>query len=284
MSSEDTDLTRNTNGCNVRLWRRMFDSEHKVAPIGTNELRTLQLQARLLMYLIYSLLYVLALVLSLPYWLIGMARAGKYRAGLAERFGAVPSRLKPPQSHEKSIWIHAVSVGEVLAVSDLITGLKAAFPERRFYVSTTTLTGQILARQRFGEESVFYVPLDLPFAVNRYLKVLTPKMLILAETEFWPNMLRLAKQSGAQIVVVNGRISDRSLPGYRRFRFLLREVLQKVRLFLAQTEVDRERLISIGAPADRVRVAGNLKLDVKTPSDSALSRALRQHIALNQKV
>lgn len=212
-----------------------------------------------------------------------MARAGKYRAGLSERFGTVPSRLRLPQK-EGAIWVHAVSVGEVLAVAGLVEAIQAAFPEKRIFVSTTTVTGQMLARKRFGEDSVFYLPLDLPFAVNAYLKTIVPQMLILAETEFWPNVLRLAKQSGAKIAVVNARISDRSLPGYRRFRFLLSEVLQNVDLFLAQTEVDRERLIAIGALPERVLVSGNLKFDVKTPPESALSRALRQSIAPDQRV
>lgn len=236
------------------------------------------------MYLIYSLLYALALIVSLPYWLIGMARAGKYRAGLKERFGTVPSRLRLPQGNGISIWVHAVSVGEVLAVTGLVEALKAEYPEKRILVSTTTLTGQTLARQRFGEQNVFYMPLDLPFAVKAYLKALAPQVLVLAETEFWPNVLRLAKQRKAQIAVVNARISDRSFPGYRRFRFLLRGVLRNVELFLAQTEVDRDRLIAIGAIPETVVVGGNLKFDVKAPPESVLSRALRQSIARDQRV
>ena len=236
------------------------------------------------MYLIYSFLYALALIFTLPYWLIGMARAGKYRAGFKERFGTVPSRLRLPQQGKASTWVHAVSVGEVLAVSELVQGLKITFPERRVFVSTTTLTGQTLARKLFGEDSVFYMPLDLPFAVNAYLKSIAPQLLVVAETEFWPNLLHLARQHGAQIALVNARISDRSFPGYRRFRFLLRDVLRNVDLFLAQTEVDRERLISIGAVPERVLVAGNLKFDVKAPAESALSTALRKFIAPDQKV
>jgi len=150
------------------------------------------------MYAIYSILYALALLVSLPYWLVGMARAGKYRAGLKERFGSVPARLALPGDQEKSIWIHAVSVGEVLAVSGLIAALKSEFPAMKILVSTTTLTGQELARQRFGAENVFYLPLDLSFAVNAFLRALRPAMLVLAETEFWPCLLHLAKSSGAQ--------------------------------------------------------------------------------------
>src|SRR5690242_14555868 len=131
------------------------------------------------MYAIYSILYASALLISLPYWLIGMARAGKYRAGLKERFGSVPERLLLPREEEKSIWVHAVSVGEVLAVSGLVHALKGEFPAMRILVSTTTLSGQELARQRFGAENVFYLPLDLPFTVNAFLRALRPAMLIL---------------------------------------------------------------------------------------------------------
>jgi len=236
------------------------------------------------MYLLYTALYALALIVSLPYWLIAMLRAGKYRAGLMERLGRVPARLKLPRENERAVWFHAVSVGEVLAVSGLISAFKARSPDDRVFVSTTTLTGQTLARQRFGEASVFYMPLDLPFTVNSFLRAIRPAMLVLAETELWPNALRLAKTDGAQIAVVNARISDRSLPGYRRFRRLLGPVLGFVDLFLAQTEIDAERLVAIGAPAERVRVGGNLKFDTRVPGDSPLSRLLRQVLAPDQQV
>lgn len=236
------------------------------------------------MYLVYTFLYALALVLSMPYWLIGMLRAGKYRAGLPERFGRVPARLKLPLADETSIWVHAVSVGEVLATSGVIAGLKAEFPERRIFISTTTLSGQKLARDRFGVQNVFYLPLDLPFAIMPMFRAVRPGLLVIAETEFWPNLLRLAKQNGARVAVVNARISDRSFPGYRRFRFLLRRVLENVDLYLCQTESDRERLIAIGATPERVRVSGNLKFDVKAPADSALSRSLRHALEPEQKI
>jgi 3-deoxy-D-manno-octulosonic-acid transferase len=236
------------------------------------------------MYLLYTVLYALALVITLPYWLIGMLRSGKYRAGLTERLGRVPARLKLPQKDGRAIWFHAVSVGEVLAVSDLISALKTLLPETRFFISTTTLTGQTLARQRFGEANVFYMPLDLPFAVNAVLRAIHPTMLVLAETEFWPNVLRLSKVSGTSIAVVNARISDRSLPGYRRFHRWLSPVLKSVDVFLAQAEIDGERLLDVGAPPERVRVGGNLKFDTKIPPDSALSQLLRQVLASDQHV
>ena len=236
------------------------------------------------MYWLYSVLYGLALIVSLPYWLFAMLRSGKYRAGLKERFGSVAGRISLPATEQRSIWIHAVSVGEVLAVSGLIAALQARLPEIRIFVSTTTQTGQALARQRFGEHNVFYMPLDLPFAVNAVLRTIRPEMLVLAETEFWPNVLRLTKASGASIAVVNARISDRSLPGYRRFRGLLRQVLESVDLFLAQSEIDAKRLVEIGAMPDRVHVSGNLKFDAKIAQDSPLSSALKNTLTPNQQV
>src|SRR5581483_10665953 len=235
------------------------------------------------MYLLYSILYAIALLVSSPYWLTRMLQEGKYRAGLNERLGSVPARLKRAATPHQPIWIHAVSVGEVMAISGLVNALRKQFPERDIYVSTTTLTGQTLAREKFGPEQVFYLPLDLPFAIHPFLTAIHPAMLVLAETEFWPNLLHIAKGRGCQIAVVNARISDRSLPGYKRFRFLLKRVLSDIDLFLAQTEVDHDRLIAIGADAQRVRVAGNLKFDVKAPSESALSRELRRVLQSNQR-
>src|SRR5271165_6285350 len=191
-----------------------------------------------------------------------MLRHGKYRSGLSERLGTVPERLFNRVA-VNTVWIHAVSVGEVLAISRVVDELKAQLPGWRIVVSTTTDTGQKLARERFGENNVFYVPLDLPFAVRAYLQALRPKLLVLAESEFWPNLLHLARQSGTPVAVVNARVSDRSLPGYLRFRKLLLPVMQDVHLFLAQSGEDARRLVQIGAPADRVQVSGNLKFEVK---------------------
>ena len=136
-------------------------------------------------------------------------------------------------------------------------------------VSTTTHTGQRLAREKFGAENVFYFPLDLGLCIRPYLRALQPRLVILAETEFWPNFLRLAGASGARLAVVNARISDRSFPRYLRFRGWLRKVLEPVDLFLAQSEGDAERLRKVGAAAERVEVAGNLKFDVEPPVESA---------------
>ena len=225
------------------------------------------------MYLLYSLLLAIALVCATPYWLYETFRHGKYRHGLSERLGFIPRRMLA--STKPSIWVHAVSVGEVLALSEVIRQLRIDFPKHRFVISTTTDTGQNLARNRFGAENVFYFPFDFKSCVTPYLKALRPELVIIAETEFWPNFLRAAKQHGAQIAVINARISDRSLPGYRRWRSILRRILSNIDIFLAQTSEDARRLKQIGAPENRVVVAGNLKFDVPAPAASAIVSQLR---------
>ncbi|HEX4485391.1 MAG TPA: 3-deoxy-D-manno-octulosonic acid transferase [Terriglobales bacterium] len=226
------------------------------------------------MYWIYSALLGVAMVVSLPLWIWQMLRHGKYRVGFRERLGRVPARLGTKEGM-RCIWVHAVSVGEVIAVTGLVKGLRARFPRHRVVISTVTDTGQELARARFGEENVFYFPLDFAFAIRPYLRRLRPELMVIAETEFWPNFLRLARHSGARAAVVNGRISDRSVRGYRRWRFFLRRVLLNIDVFLTQTEQDRERLESIGALTQRIRVTGNLKFDTPAPEASPIVESLR---------
>ena len=230
------------------------------------------------MYGLYSALLAASLVVGLPYWLFQMARQGKYRAGLMERFGQVPARILTAGS-KPTIWVHAVSVGEVLAVTGLVAKLQEQFPGHRVVVSTTTATGQKLARSRFGEQSVFYFPLDFAFCIRPYLRALRPELVVMAETEFWPNFLRESKVSGAKVAIVNARISDRSLPGYLRFRKWLRPVLGNVDLFLAQTAEDAQRLAGIGAVADRVRVTRNLKFEVPPAIEVEVVAQLRKALA-----
>lgn len=225
------------------------------------------------MYFLYSLLLGAALVASLPYWLLLILLRGRYRAGLRERLGGVPPRIVEEDA-AGCVWVHAVSVGEVLAVTTLVEALRERFPGRRVLVSTTTQTGQELARLRFGEENVFYFPLDFGFAIGPYLRALRPALLVMAETEFWPNLLRMARRGGARIAVVNARISDRSLTGYRRWRGALRRVLENVAVFLAQSEEDARRLREVGAAPERVRVSGNLKFDVKVSGTPEWVRSL----------
>jgi 3-deoxy-D-manno-octulosonic-acid transferase len=235
------------------------------------------------MYIVYSLLLGFAALLSLPWWLLQMARLGKYRAGFSERLGRVPARLHQVNAGG-CIWIHAVSVGEVLAISQLVGELTRHEPQRQVFVSTTTATGQSLARQRFGDHRVFYMPIDFGFALQPYFTSLRPELLILAETEFWPNLLHIAKKNGACIAVVNARISDRSFPRYRRFRWFFSRVLSEIDLFLAQTEEDARRLKGLGACEERVRVSGNLKFDIRLSTDSPIATQIRAAVPAGSAV
>jgi 3-deoxy-D-manno-octulosonic-acid transferase len=234
------------------------------------------------MYVFYSLLLACAALLSLPWWTVQMLRLGKYRSGLAERLGRVPIRLNDAQP--SSIWVHAVSVGEVLAVSQLIKDLQQQHPDRQIFVSTTTATGQALARQRFGANRVFFMPLDFGFAVRRYLNALKPQLIVIAETEFWPNLLHLARKRQTAVAIVNARISDRSFPRYKRFKWFFGRVLSEVDLFLAQTADDAQRLREIGAPTERVRVSGNLKFDIRPNAQPELITGLRAAIGKDAPV
>ena len=229
------------------------------------------------MYALYSTLLGLFLLITLPYWLLQMMRHGKYRAGLRQRLGALPPNLRPP-SGKPTIWVHAVSVGEVVASSAIVEELRQKFPSHRVVVSTTTSTGQQLAARRFGAENVFYFPLDFGFAIRPYLEALHPDLVVVAETEFWPNFLRLAKNNGARIAIINCRISDRSLRGYQRLHLWLPKVMNHVDIFLAQTEEDRRRLIEVGAPESSVSIPGNLKFDVTPPNPPAIVASLRANL------
>jgi 3-deoxy-D-manno-octulosonic-acid transferase len=172
-----------------------------------------------------------------------------------------------------------------MAATQLIRELKAQLPGWVVAVSTTTETGQRLAVERLGAESpVFYLPLDFAFGVRRYLRVLRPKMLVLMESELWPRLMDECAKSAVPMVVVNARVSDRSFPRYMRLRRLWRPLLGKVSLFLAQSKETAERLVKIGAPAERVRVSGNLKYDVRVGEESALTKMLRERLPVDARV
>jgi 3-deoxy-D-manno-octulosonic-acid transferase len=225
----------------------------------------------------YNVALLAALVAGAPWWLWRMATTPKYREGLRERLGRVPVRLVAGAAagSRPLIWVHAVSVGEVLAVTRLVKALDAALPGYFVAISTTTRTGQALARERFGANRVFYCPLDLPWVVRAYLNALKPRMLVLAETEFWPNLLNGCFRRGVPVAVVNARISDRSWPRYKMLRQLWKPLLGRVGAVLAQSPADAERLIAIGCAPQRVHVAGNLKFDVRAAEEAEATRLLQ---------
>jgi len=231
------------------------------------------------MMVVYSSLLLAVLVVGAPYWLVRMATSGRYRAGLRGRLGGVPKGLNVAVAGRSVVWVHAVSVGEVMAATQLIRELKERLPGWVVAVSTTTETGQRLAKERLPDSPVFYLPLDLKFSVRRYLRVLQPQMLVLMESEFWPRLIKECAKDGVPIAVVNARISDRSFPRYMRLRRLWRPFLEMISLFLAQSRETAERLEKIGAPTARVRAIGNLKYDVQSRGDNEMARRIASMLA-----
>ena len=231
---------------------------------------------------IYSLLLMLVLVVGAPYWLVRMITSGRYRAGLWGRLGRVPGEVKAAgdaasRDEKALVWVHAVSVGEVLAASSMVKALQEA--GLVVAVSTTTQAGQELAKKRFGNCAVFYMPLDFAVLVRRYLGVLRPKLVVTMESELWPNVIRECKQAGVPLAVVNARVSDRSFPRYMRLRAVWGPRLREVTLFLAQSEETAERLRRMGVDGERVRVTGNLKFDVRAGEATAMTRRVGALIA-----
>ncbi len=231
--------------------------------------------------LFYNVALLVALVAGAPWWFWRMATTRKYREGLRERLGRVPKRFaaRIATGARPVLWVHAVSVGEVLAVTRLVKTLDALLPEYFVAISTTTRTGQALARERFGAERVFYCPLDLPWAVRAWLDALEPRLLVLAETEFWPNLLHGCFRRGIPVAVVNARISDRSWPRYRLLRRLWRPLLSRLSCVMAQSEIDAGRLRAMGCAPERVSVAGNLKFDVRAAGETEATRLFRTKLA-----
>ena len=240
------------------------------------------------MYLVYSLLMGLAAILLTPFWLVQGIRHGKYLTNLGERLGfSFPSLEQLPRERSGAIWLHAVSVGEVLAGLTLAKRLKEVFPDRPLVVSTTTMTGQALARQRMPfADAVIYFPLDWGFCVRRALAAVRPALVVVLETEIWPNFLRAASERGVPVVFVSGRISDRSFARSQSWlsllgfclRPFLADALGRAAAFWMQSQKDAERVKALGAPADKVHVGGNLKYDLQVPKSTPLADWLEAEV------
>ena len=228
---------------------------------------------------LYSLLFAAVFLIGAPYWLIRMATSGRYRAGLPERLGRIPPALRAAVSGRNVVWVHAVSVGEVLAATRLVTELESSLgPDWLIVISTTTTTGQALARERFASSTprVFYYPLDFGFAVRAWLRALNPRLLVLMESELWPRMLAECRRAGIPVAVVNARVSDRSFARGMKFRSIWSRLLRQPTLFLAQSDEDARRLVAMGASPTSVRVSGNLKYDVRAPKQSRIAGQIRE--------
>jgi len=244
-------------------------------------------------YFLYSLLMAMAALLLTPYWIIKGLSQGKYLSNLSERLGfSYPGLEKLPKERASAIWLHAVSVGEALSSVALAKKLKEQYPERPLIISTTTLTGQSIARERMPfADTVVYFPLDWAFSVKRALAAVQPAIVIVLETEIWPNFLREAGRGGVPVVFVSGRISDRSFARYQKWlgrvgfylRPFLRSALNNASAFLMQSERDAERMRELGARADSVRVNGNLKYDQELPKSTPLAEWLEKEVVQKKR-
>ncbi len=216
-------------------------------------------------YTLYSILYNLALITILPQQYLKRPAPAR-RRWLVERLGFIPS--SPPEGDRRRVWIHAVSVGEAIAAKPIVTSLGRY---HRIFITTVTDTGQAVVRDYLsGDQALFYAPFDSRGSLRRFIQTLRPDMIILMETEIWPNLVRQANEDEIPVIIVNGRLSDHSYKNYRLIRFFMKDILSRIRAFCMQTRRDAEKIISLGADPERVFVTGNLKFEVKPPSEPPL--------------
>ena len=234
------------------------------------------------MYFFYSFLLFLALAALLPAYAIRLKVLKGQSLYLSQRLGF---RRPERDSGRPAVWIHAVSVGEVLSLQRLIAQIKACHPSWQVFFSTLTLTGYRMAQEKLkGVDRVFFIPFDFGWSVKRVLMAIRPSVLVLVESEFWPNLLRQAERHSVPVLVANGRISDRSFKRYLKLKRLAAKLWPAIGLFLVQTEQDRTRLEALDVPAPRIRVAGNLKSEVDLPEQSAAQiRGLKKQLSLTAR-
>jgi len=232
------------------------------------------------MYYLYNIFLIffspLILLVTLPFFL---ARK-RHRENFFKRCSTPSLPLLSEENPGPSIWIHAVSVGEVLSSLPLVKAVRSLCPEGIIYFSTITLTGFEVAGEHIKPDVdfLFYLPFDLPFLMKKTVSRVSPDLVVIMETELWPNLIWEANRRGAKVVLVNGRISDRSFPRYRKMVFFLRTLLVRVDLFLMQSKKDRERIVSMGAPLSKVEVMRNLKYDL-SPVSRTTDPMLEENIA-----
>jgi 3-deoxy-D-manno-octulosonic-acid transferase len=208
----------------------------------------------------YTILLILFVPLILIWFVYQVIFKGNYKRGFAERFGRVIFERYPDKTDV--IWIHAASVGEILAAEPLTSKLKQAWPSKVFVFTTNTDTGYSTAKEKLTEaDAVYQTPFDLPFCVNAFITRVNPSLLIVIETELWPNMISVSKKRGIPVLIANGRISDRACKRYLKLKWFFMSVLSKVDMFIMQYPADAEKIIAIGADSERVRIAGNVKYD-----------------------
>jgi len=217
------------------------------------------------MVFIYDVIYLIAFIFYLPV----LIAKGKLHAGFRERFGFLSQDTRHKLSQKPNIWFHAVSVGEVLAIVGLVERIRTKNPQRQIVISTVTVTGHKIARERFKKEDiVIFAPLDLSFSVARFIAAIQPEIFVTVETELWPNLLTSLGRRDVPMAMANGRISDKSFYRYRRFFFISRPILRPFRVFCMQGDRDADRIIALGALPRNVMVAGSMKFDDVTSGPS----------------
>jgi 3-deoxy-D-manno-octulosonic-acid transferase len=234
------------------------------------------------MYLFYSLLFTLGILLLLPRFLFDALRKGKYVAGFGERLGRLPAI---PGAGRPTIWLHCVSVGETQAARPLAQAILQKFPAHRLIVSTVTRTGQRVAREVFRKEAaaIIYFPFDWGWTVRRALRHVGPELVLIMETELWPRFLRECRERGIRVALVNGRLSEKSFRRYQLIRSFIKRVVDCLDLALMQSEADARRMRALGLEAARVKVSGNVKFDLLADTEeTAKTEGLRERFALNQ--
>lgn len=237
-----------------------------------------------LLYFSYQFLMILFLPFILLFLLGRLVFRPAYRGGIAQRFGWYPAGFFKPLHGKKVIWVHAVSVGEVISSGLFIQLLKERYPDAALVFSTVTPTGQAAARQRLkGIDCFIYFPFDLIWVARSVVRRISPSLFIFLETEIWPNCLRALSENGTPSLLINGRISDRGYRRYRRIRFFLKEALREVSLFLMQTERDAAKMIDLGAPPERVERTGNMKYDQAASGGILSGRDLRSELRLGNE-
>ncbi|MBI5235905.1 MAG: 3-deoxy-D-manno-octulosonic acid transferase [Deltaproteobacteria bacterium] len=225
-------------------------------------------------YRLYDILLHVALVAALPFFIIKMLTVKKYREGLAERFGCIGldklNRLKGGQI----VWFHAISVGETKAVVPVLRLFKESHPDMKVVFSTVTMTGNRCALKECSGlvDALIYFPLDLSWVVNRTIRLVNPRALIVVEKEIWPNMILSLSRRAVPVIIVNGTISERSFKRFMRFGFLFREVFSALGYFAARTKEDCERAIRAGVPHERAGNVGNIKYDMAPPDSTSEHR------------
>jgi 3-deoxy-D-manno-octulosonic-acid transferase len=228
-----------------------------------------------------NIAYILLLLAVSPVLLYRRLVHGKYRDGWSEK---LLGQLPPRSSDRPCIWFHAVSVGEVLQLQSVLNELESRLPGYDFVITTTTVTGLSVAREKFAADHyhVCYFPLDFSWAVNRALDVIGPQAVVLVELELWPNFIAAVGRRGIPLALINGRISERSFHGYRRIRVLMRWLLQRFSALAVQSETYGQRLIELGAATDRLAVTGSIKFDgVNTDRGNSQTAELRRSFGIN---